>query len=164
MKVYSKDNIETARQMFKNLFYRLNKVNVAGKKLEFFDIPQQRNPDLPCFAYVCAGKKEDGYVIGVSDEVYEPYKKLWAFHEFVEYAENGADNKIRCIDALDIELCAASIELVSANAFRRYVAARKEFFENLVKYVREKPDQYTQSDISEYEESLALLVRLNASS
>ena len=100
-------------------------------------------------------------MIGVSDLVEEAFKPLWAFHEYVEVVEPGADNKIKCIDALKQELDVAKVILATADQLPRYIKARKLFFENLINYVSERPAHYNASVVPEFKESLEHLISLS---
>ncbi len=162
MPVYSQERVRTAQESFRNLGYRNWRVELLGRSFNFFEVPQGRNPALPCFALVLAGRRGEDYVIGVSDLVDEIFRPLWAFHEYVETVEPGADNKIRCIDALKQEIDASRVMLASAGQFPRYVEARKQFFENIIKYVRGRLNHYNACVVPEFEESLEHLVLLKA--
>jgi hypothetical protein len=162
MPIYKPEQIQTTQESFKNLGYRQCDVVLDGRKFQFYEVPQDRNPALPCFAIVLAGMKDEGYVIGVSDLVEEAFKPLWAFHEYVEVVEPGADKKIRCIDALKQELDVARIILAKEDQLPKYIRARKEFFENLVNYVMERPAHYNASVIPEFKESLEHLISIEA--
>jgi hypothetical protein len=162
MPIYTQEIIQSTNESFRNLGYRICKVELAGKKFNFFEVPQNRNPALPNFAIVLAGSRGEDYVIGVSEAVEEAFKPLWAFHEYVEIVEPGADQKIKCVDALKQEIDASRVILASADQFPRYIKARKQFFENLINYVAERPAHYNQSLIPEFKESLEHLVSLEA--
>jgi hypothetical protein len=161
MPVYTQEVIQSTNESFRNLGYRNCKVELAGKKFDFFEVPQNRNPALPDFAIVLAGQKDENYVIGVSESVEEAFKPLWAFHEYVEVVEPGADKKLRCIDALKQELDVARVILATADQLPKYIKARKAFFDNLISYVAERPAHYNQSVVPEFKESLEHLISLS---
>ena len=160
MKVYTKEEVNKFRDTFANLNYRKHAVELGRKEFSFFDVPQDRNPALECFALVLAGKKDDSYVIGVSSQVETAFRPLWAFHEYVEVVEPGADMKLKCVDALKQELGVARIVLESQIHFPKYISARTKFFENLVNYALGKPGMYDKETIREFRESLDHLVSL----
>ncbi len=162
MPQYSREQVETTRESFRNLKYRNCEFELLGRRFNFFEVPQERNPSLPGFAFVLAGRKGEDYVIGVSNLVEEAFRPLWAFHEYVEVVEPGADNRIRCIDALRQEIDASRALLSSADQFPRYIEARRVFFENLIKYVQERPNHYNSGMIAEFQESLEHLVRIKS--
>jgi len=157
MPVYTKEAIRNAKESFHNLGYKNRETELAGRKFSFFEIPRERNPALPCFAVVLAGRKGEDYVIGVSNSVDEAFMPLWAFHEYVEVVEPGADNRIRCIEALRQEID-ASRTILAPHRFPEYIRARKKFFENLISYVSAREGHYHQSALPEFRESLEHLV------
>jgi hypothetical protein len=159
MKVYTREEVNKFRDTFANLNYRKHTVELGRKEFSFFDVPQERNPALECFALVLAGKKDDSYVIGVSSQVETAFRPLWAFHEYVEVVEPGVDNKLKCVDALKQELGVARIVLVESD-LPRYLAARKKFFANLFDYALGSPQNYDKATIKEFRESLDHLISL----
>lgn len=160
MKVYKIEEVNKFRETFANLQYREHvDVELGGKKFSFFDVPQDRNPALEDFALVLAGKQGEDYVIGVSSHIETAFRPLWAFHEYVEVVEPGADRKIRCIDALKKELDVARIVLVKGD-LQRYICARKKFFGHLVNYTLERLGAYDKETVREFNKSLEYLISL----
>jgi hypothetical protein len=158
MRVYRLEEIKKFRDSFIDLKYREHDVKLGGKEFSFFDIPQDRNPAFECFALVMAGRKGDDYVIGVSNHVETAFRPLWAFHEFIEAVEPGADRSTQCIDALKNELDVAGIVLETERDLPRYLTARKRFFGQLFDYALGHPGIYSKEKMHEFRQSLDYLV------
>ena len=156
MKKYTKADMEGARDYFRNNGFPEVDVALGVRNFSYFVMPQSLNPSLPDFVYRCTGEPEDGYVFGISDSVDEIFRPYAVAHEFIEFTEVGIDTPNRCVSALEEEL-----KLVPSDIKNDYVAMRKSFFENLIEYCLNQSETYTESDISEFRQSLDKLNELN---
>ena len=154
MKDFTKKDIEKVKENFHNSGFDEVKVNLNGREFSYFVLPQSIEPKLLNFVYRCTGKSLKNYVFGVSDNIEEKYRKFVAFHEFIEFIElKNAQN--RCINALEQEL-----KLVPEAIKKSYLQMRKKFFEDLIIYCSNQPENYAKKDLNEFKKTLFKVKKL----
>jgi len=153
MKVFTKDEIEGVRtkleaKEFKEVFVELEKL-----KFSYFVVPQSENPDLPDFVLRLTGANEsDGELYGISDSVKEDFRPYAVAHEVYEFRVLGINTPDRCTKALEKELA-----LIPETDKLEYTTMRRDFFRNLIPYVKGIPEFYTPGDITQLERNLQKL-------
>ena len=152
MKSFTKEEIEGTRAYFSNSGFPEVPVKLGSRTFAYFVLPQSLEPKLAPFVFRCTGKPEDGYVLGIADTVKEEHRPYAIAHEFIEFTEIGINRPNRCSAALLEEL-----SLVPDSIKKDYIGARTTFFENLIRYCEQKPEQYTPCDLQEFSASLLAL-------
>ena len=148
MEKYTKEKIEQTRRAIIENGGRKVETDVAMRRFTYYQIPADLNPQLPDFVCRATGDPRDGYVLGISDEFPEDMQRYAVFHEYMEFIEIGIDTQGRCLRALEAELAEVPREIL-----HEYIARRAKFFRNLIPYIRENTESYTQEDIKEMEAS-----------
>jgi hypothetical protein len=154
MKKFTKEDIDGAREYFKEQGYPEVKVNLGNRCFSYFVMPQELCSSLPDFVYRCTGELADGFVFGISESVRPDFRQYAVAHEFIEFTEIGIDTKDRCVKALEEEL-----KLVPSEIKNDYMIMRRDFFKNLIEYCSNEVE-YTKEDINEFKQSLSRLEEL----
>lgn len=155
MTKYTKEQIEETRNYFISQGFPLRETSVGNKDLSFFVLAPELNPDLKNFAFACVGDPLGEKVIGVSAEVPEQFQPYWAFHEATEYVDIGEEVKGRCLMALNRELNVLPVEFKPI-----YLHVRAQFFRDLVKYAKARPEKYSAEHVAEFEASRDALSKI----
>jgi len=158
MKQFSKEEIEGARAYFLGQEFPEVKVELGERRFNYFVIPQSQEPNLPNFVLRMTGKPENGYVLGISNNVRREFRKYAVAHEFIEFiefTEIGLDTPHRCTRALTEELT-----LVPKVILHDYAKMRGQFFRDLVDYCSKQPEFYTAADIKQFEKNAKTLESL----
>ena len=117
---------------------------VGNRLFTYFVIPQEQNPSLLHFAFVCANSVTKEYFLGVSDKVPEEMRQYFMLHEYIEYLEIGLRTPGRCKKALEEEL-----RFIPREMKKDYLVLRKTFFQDLVTFYAAKPKD-EQKGINEF--------------
>ncbi len=150
MKKFAKEQIEMVKNHCVNANYPVVTSCIGGRTFRYYILPQSLNPGLPSFAMCLSGDPQDGYVVGVADTVNPEFRDFWAFHEYFEATEGRT-----CQDTLRVEL-----DVLPNNLRSDYLAARKTFFNNLVTFATERPNEYSSVEIAGFRESASHLEKL----
>ena len=154
----NKTAVERTRDYFVHHNYPLVNQEVAGRRLEYFLLPQSLNPNLPKFAVAVVSEDKMHHIFGVADTVPEAYRQFWALHEHIEYLEEK-DGPDRCVNSLNMEL-----EAVPPEARVDYIGTRLDFFRDLIEYTRKHSEGISNlpETIAKYGKSLSRLEQLAA--
>ena len=155
MKKFTKAEIDGTRKYFNSQGMPEVEVILGNHKFSYFIMPQSLEPDLADFVFRCTGKLSDEYVFGISDSVKEEYRQYAVAHEFIEFTEIGIDKSNRCMYALEEEL-----KLVPEDIKSDYLIMRRDFFRNLISYCASRAENYTETDLNEFRQSLTKLENL----
>src|SRR3989338_2835214 len=124
---FTKEEIEGARSYFRNQGFQEVDVHLGNRKFSYFVVPQSQEPNLLNFVIRLSGELNDGYVLGVSDNVDESHRQYAVAHEYIEFAELGIDTPNRCVRALEEEL-----QLFPEDIKPDYIRMRRDFFKDLI--------------------------------
>jgi hypothetical protein len=149
---FSKREINRKRADFRRNRYPKLSAKLDNYKFDFFVLPQALQPNLVNFSARWTGIPSDGYVLGVSGNIKDEYRKYVAFHEYFEYMELGLDTPGRCLMALEKEL-----SLVPEQYKPDYVPMRAKFFGDLIVYGLMNPSGFSLQDIHEFRQSRSRL-------
>jgi hypothetical protein len=119
-------------------------VELGNYLFTYHVVPKEWNPELPNFAFILANP-ENGYILGLSNEIAPEFQKYIAFHEY--YEKMCLTGKGKCVKALEKEL-----ELVPGSIKPRYTQMRKDFFTSLISYAG--ANNYSSESIQEFTQSL----------
>ena len=161
MKEYLPQQIEQTRGIFGQAGFPVGNAMVGDLEVSYYVIPQDKNPNLPDFAFRMTSTdpttREVSGIFGVSDSVPAELRPYWATHEIIEFTQIGINQPGRCALAEEIV-----VGLVPDELKGEYVDRRKAFFDNLVNFFRQDTANYTQDDIEEAEAALNYLQELHS--
>lgn len=152
MNKFPKEQIDATRKDFRNQGFQEVEVNLGNRHFSYFVVPQSLQPKLPNFAMRLTGNSQDGYVLGISDNVDPMHRQYAVAHEYIEFIEIGIDTPNKCITALDEEL-----KLVPEDIKPDYIRMRAEFFRDLVSYGSKKPESFTTDDLRQFRQNATRL-------
>jgi hypothetical protein len=129
-------------------------IELNGVEVEFsvIHIPEAQKP-FPYAVAAAVVERADGsfdYVIAVSDDVPEELRGLWAWHEYHDFAELGAEAEDRCFKSEEVVVDAIRID---PELLEFYVEVRSEFYSSLALYMQQVLDDdpenspYSQDDV-----------------
>lgn len=93
------EQIEMTRKYFISNKFLFKKINVGGRNLEYFVLPQKLNNDLPDFVYRVTNSALKQYVMGVSESVPETLQPYFILEEYIEFMEKGINYENRVIES-----------------------------------------------------------------
>ena len=152
MRKFSKEQIDGARSHFQTQGHEEVQVTLGTRTFSYFVIPQSNEPNLQNFVLRLTGELEDGYVLGISNEVPEEFRQYAVAHEYIEFMELGRDMKDSCVTSRDREL-----QLVPENIKPDYVRMRLDFFRNLIPYCSAQPQNYSPDDLMQFQRNVDTL-------
>lgn len=152
--------VERTRDYLVHEGYARVEQEIAGRKLDYFLVPQSLNQNLLRFAVAVVSEDKQHHVFGVADTVPEAYRPFWALHEHVEFLEEP-DSPDRCIRALNKEL-----EAVPTDIRKEYIITRLQFFRDLIAYSQTDGEKSSQGGLTKatarFQKSLSRLEELAA--
>ena len=155
MKKYSPEEISSTREYFRKQRYPEIQANVGNINFSYFLLPQQLEPNLKDFVFRCTGDSPDEYVVGISDSVKEEFRPYAVAHELIEFLKIGIDQPNRCVRALEEEVAHVPVAIKP-----EYLQMRRNFFRNLLVYAAQQPENFSQHDLAEFDQSLSRLEKL----
>lgn len=155
MKSFTREEIDSARTHFRRQGFHEVEATVGDREFRYFVVPQSLEPNLPNFAMRITGKSDEGYVLGISDNVNPKHRPFAVVHEYIEFIEFGIDTPHRCISALEEEL-----RLLPEDIKPDYLPMRAEFFRSLALYCSRHPAHYTQDDVKQFKRNADRLEQL----
>ena len=155
MKKFTKEEIENGKRYFKSQEFPEVDVVLGDRSFSYFLIPQSQEPNLTNFVLRMTGDPDDGYVLGISDNVDERFRQYAVAHEYIEFTEIGIDTPERCTRALEEEL-----NLVPSEIKQDYIKMRQDFFKDLISYCTKQPQFYTQNDLDQFQHNVDTLDKL----
>ncbi len=155
MHTFTKEDIDKARFYFRNQNFQEVDTTLGNRRFNYFVLPQSMEPKLLNFVMRMTGKLEDGYVLGISDNVDSKYRAYAVAHEYIEFMEIGIDTPDRCVKALEEEL-----KLVPENILPEYVAMRAKFFRDLIAFCTAQPKYYTKEDLTQFQRNALKLEKI----
>jgi len=134
MKDFDLETIKSTQEAFSTL--PINQLQHRGIIRPFFIIPQDRNPELPDFAFRMTNQETRTGIFGVSDSIQAVYRRPWVLHEMEEFLHHGLYENNRCIESEKYVLSRMHEPYKSI-----YLAVRIPFFDNLDPYIRNLADK-----------------------
>ncbi|MEK6800920.1 MAG: hypothetical protein AABY05_03230 [Nanoarchaeota archaeon] len=98
MKKFTRENIDRFRGMFVEKGYPQKQSNLDGRVVDYFVMPKPLFQGIPNGLVRMTGDPQDGYVVGVSDEVpleIQPHFALSEHDEFMVYGLGDLDRTLR---------------------------------------------------------------------
>ena len=156
MEKLTEDKIKKTRNYFIKKGYKEITVELGGRKISYFVIPQALEPNLPNFVIRVTGNSKDDFVFGISDSVNKEYQPYVVAHEYIEFLEIGINAPDRCVKALEEELKLV-YQFIPNDLKPGYVKMRRDFFRDLISYCSEKPKLYTEDEVRQFKKNLETL-------
>lgn len=161
MKEFLPQQIEQTRGIFGQAGFSVGNAMVGDLEISYYVIPQDKNPNLPDFAFRMTSTDsttgEVSGIFGVSDSVPAELRPYWVAHEIIEFTQIGISHQGRCLSAEE-----KVVGLVPDELRGSYIDRRKAFFSTLVDFFRQDAANYTQDDIKEAEATLNYLQELHS--
>lgn len=151
MRIFNKEDIEKMRDLAESNGFEKARASVDGHSFEYYVLPSNVNPELKNFVWRVTGKPEDGYVLGISEDVKEEFRPYSVFHELYEFNTLGIQNPDRCSLASHKEL----LEVPSLIA-NEYSEMRSKFFRDLRGFALKNPREFTREDLKHFLKSKAI--------
>lgn len=128
---------------------------MGGITFRYYVAPQSYLREFPHFTLGLGGETPaDGYVYFISDSVREEWKPYWMYHVVVEFLEENPDSEYACLNAWRKEINAAG-----NLADKEYLTARCTFFGDLLVYMANNVELYSDVDIKKVNHTLEFLVQ-----
>ena len=144
MKEFSREEIDTWRKKFISRGYPQKQAHLDERVVDYFVMPKERfrltleSPLIPNGLYRMTGKPEDGYLVGVSEEVPEIIQPHFAMSEHDEFMVYGLGDKDRTLHSeQNIIRILDSSELQPT-----YITNKITLYDFLIDISREDPAQY----------------------
>ena len=153
MRMYTLDEIERTRTYFERERFASVDTHHGGIHFRYYRLPPTLNSELPNFVFrMTSSPRNQGHLFGISTDVPDYLQPYWVRHEVVEFLVQEPGIKHPCLSALEGELRIIPPELLPL-----HVPLRRTFFDNLVKYARKHPADFSGEDIAEFQKSLERL-------
>ena len=97
MKEFTRDEINNWRETFTSRGYPKKQASLDGRVIGYFEMPRNLFQGIPNGLFRMTGKPQDGYLIGVSDDVPLGIQPHFAISEHDEFMVYGLDDLDRTL-------------------------------------------------------------------
>lgn len=94
---FGKEIIDNWREQLRKRGYHEETASLDGRSIDYFVMPTKLFQGIPNGLFRMTGKPEDGYLIGVSEQVPDEIKPHFALSEHDEFIIYGLDDKDRTL-------------------------------------------------------------------
>lgn len=150
MITFTPKQIEARRQFFLEEGFPVKHVEIGGQEIDYFEIPQDRNPALPHFALRMTNKPGEPYLLGLADSIKPEHQPLVALYEFHRFCVLDANAENGCQRALEVELEEVD-KRFNGQERVEYLEMRRDFFEVLRPFCEQFPDHYSPEDLNQFQ-------------
>ncbi len=120
--------------------------NVGDSPVNYFELPNRvtEGTGLTRVLFRMTGEPDEGYVVGVTENVPEELKDYWAYAEWAEFMKYGLDNPDKTLHAEQDTLSRMPSEIVLD-----YATTKAQLYSEMLQGVREKGLDYWKFGISD---------------
>ncbi|MBD3208995.1 hypothetical protein GF367_01070 [Candidatus Woesearchaeota archaeon] len=127
--------IEQTKKSFQKQSYPYKTIDIAGRSINYYVVPQTLNEDLPDF--VIRISNNEAYVIGISNSVPEQLQPYFVLEEYIEFMEKGIE-KENCVIEAEQEV----IAIIPQTFKKDYLKKRIALFTKELILDKKQPDKY----------------------
>ena len=153
MKSFKKTDIDVQREKFVKGKYPQKIAEIDNRSIDYFVIPQKLFGGIPNGLFRMTGNPNDGYLVGVSEEVPEIIKPYFAVSEHDEFMIYGLDDLDRTLNS---ETNMLRILENEDSLRKNYIDNKLMLYEYMLKHSKEEW-QLTQEDYCGFQRAVEFL-------
>ncbi|MCF7866105.1 hypothetical protein K9L67_00690 [Candidatus Woesearchaeota archaeon] len=154
MEDFTIERIEETRKTFiENNFYFVKK-EIGNRYIEYYELPQDLNKDLPNFVCRVTNNETKKYILGVSLNIPTKIRPYFALEEYIEFIEIGMDKENRVLEA-EKEV----LKIIPEKIKKEYIRLKIDLFETELKLYKKYPNDYLlgEDGVKEFEKATKYL-------